>query len=98
VELHDQSAMILCGVNRVIQCGEFFECHEVLEAVWTPERGPAAVSAALIHFAVGLYHAQRGTGWGDGQLRKGFATGAYLPECEGVDGAAVSRCAETLRR
>ena len=41
---------------------EFFECHEVLEAVWTPARGPERLFLqGLIHFAApGLMIAMSG--------------------------------------
>jgi predicted metal-dependent hydrolase len=68
--------------------GEFFQCHEVLEEVWTPERGPRReFLQALIHVAVGFYHCQRGNSSGAcGQLRKGLRKlAAYLPQCEGID-------------
>jgi predicted metal-dependent hydrolase len=67
---------------------KFFHCHEVLEEVWTPERGPLReFLQALIHIAVGFYHCQRGNWAGArGQLRKGLRKLAiYLPECEGID-------------
>jgi predicted metal-dependent hydrolase len=73
---------------------EFFVCHEVLEAAWTPERGPRRVFLqALIHLAVGCYHGQRGNHMGAGrQLRKGLGKLAgYLPSCEGVDTARLYR-------
>jgi predicted metal-dependent hydrolase len=71
---------------------QFFVCHEVLEEVWTPERGPRRLFLqSLIHLAVGLYHWERGNP--DGairQLRKGLRKlGAYLPECEGIDTAQL---------
>jgi hypothetical protein len=68
--------------------GEFFECHEVLEAAWTPERGPRRLFLqSLIHMAVGFYHDQRGNSPGAlRQLRKGLRKlSAYLPVCERVD-------------
>lgn len=68
--------------------GDFFECHEVLEEEWTPERGPRRLFLqALIHVAVGLYHLDRGNAAGaKRQLRKGLRKLAgYLPECEGID-------------
>lgn len=68
--------------------GEFFQCHEVLEEAWTPERGPRRLFLqALIHIAVGFYHCQRGNSAGAcSQLRKGLRKLAvYLPECEGID-------------
>ena len=74
--------------------GEFFECHEVLELAWTPERGPRRLFLqSLIHVAVGLYHAERGNPTGARrQLRKGLRKLAgYLPACEGVDTARLHR-------
>ncbi len=66
---------------------EFFECHEVLEEIWTPSRGPERLFLqALIHFAVGFYHHQRGNQAGaERQLRKGLKKmEGCLPEFEGV--------------
>ena len=73
---------------------EFFACHEVLEAAWTPERGPRRVFLqSLIHLAVSCYHCQRGNHVGAGlQLRKGLRKLArYLPSCEGIDTARLHR-------
>ena len=79
--------------------GEFFECHEVLEAAWTPERGPRRLFLqALIHVAVGRYHCQRSNPAGASkQLRKALRKlGAYLPEYEGVDTARLACEARAL--
>jgi predicted metal-dependent hydrolase len=76
---------------------EFFDCHEVLEEAWTPERGPRReFLQALIHVAVGFHHCQRGNSAGAcGQLHKGLRKLAgYLPECEGIDTERLHR--ETL--
>src|SRR6202521_380306 len=73
--------------------GAFFECHEVLEESWTPERGPRRLLLqALIHVAVGSYHSRRGNPAGAvRQLRKALRKlAAYLPEYEGVDTAGVA--------
>jgi predicted metal-dependent hydrolase len=73
---------------------EFFECHEVLEEEWTPERGARRLFLqSLIHMAVGLYHAERGNPVGAiRQLRKGLKKLAgYLPSCEGIDTARLHR-------
>ena len=73
---------------------EFFVCHEVLEEIWTPERGPRRLFLqALIHFAVAFYHDQRGNPVGaTRQLRKGLRKiAAYLPVCEGIDTASLER-------
>ncbi len=77
---------------RLFNEREFFECHEVLEAVWTPERGPRRLFLqALIHLAVGFYHHTQGNREGTlRQLRKGLKKlAAYLPEREGVDTARL---------
>lgn len=76
---------------------EFFECHEVLEEAWTPQRGPRRLFLqALIHVAVGFYHCQRGNPPGArGQLRKALHKLApYLPSCEGIDTALLYRQAQ----
>jgi predicted metal-dependent hydrolase len=72
----------------------YFECHEVWEEVWTPERGPRRLFLqSLIHFAVALYHTERANPLGAGrQLRKGLRKlAAYLPSCEGIDTARLHR-------
>jgi hypothetical protein len=74
--------------------GNYFECHEVLEVAWTPERGPRRLFLqALIHMAVGFYHSERGNPLGaQRQLRKGLRKlAAYLPVCERVDTARLER-------
>jgi|SRR5579862_4716181 len=74
--------------------GEFFECHEVLEDLWRPMRGPRRLFLqAVIHFAVALYHHQQHNPAGARrQLRKSLKKLAgYLPEYEGVDTAALYR-------
>jgi len=74
--------------------GEFFECHEVLEELWTPMRGPHRLFLqALIHFAVAFYHQQRRNPVGAArQLRKALRKlEGYLPAYEGVDTATLYR-------
>lgn len=69
-------------------------CHEVLEEIWTPERGPRRLFLqALIHFAVAFYHDSRGNPVGaTRQLRKGMRKiAAYLPVCEEIDTARLDR-------
>ena len=73
---------------RLFNDEEFFQCHEVLEEAWKPERGPRRLFLqSLIHLAVGLYHCQRGNPVGASrQLRKGLKKlDAYMPSCEGID-------------
>jgi uncharacterized protein len=72
----------------------FFECHEVLEEEWTPERDPRRLFLqSLIHMAVGLYHSSRQNPVGASrQLRKGLRKLAgYLPACEDIDTARLHR-------
>ena len=74
--------------------GEFFECHEALEEVWTGENGPRRLFLqSLIHLAVGFYHNERANAEGARrQLRKGLRKlGPYLPSCEGIDTARLHR-------
>jgi len=71
---------------------EFFVCHEVLEEIWMPERGPRRrFLQAIIHFAVAFYHDQRSNPLGASrQLRKGLRKLApYLPSHEGIDTAQL---------
>ncbi|MBI3697845.1 MAG: DUF309 domain-containing protein [Acidobacteria bacterium] len=79
------------GIDLFNRC-EFFDCHEALEEIWRPARGPERLFLqALIHFAVGFYHHQRQNQEGaERQLRKGLTKIArYLPEFEGVDTARL---------
>lgn len=74
------------------RAGEFFTCHEVLEELWTPMRGPHRLFLqSLIHFAVAFYHLQRANRLGaERQLRKALRKlQPYLPAYEGVDTAAL---------
>jgi predicted metal-dependent hydrolase len=88
-----QAARLEHGI-RLFNEREFFVCHEVLEEEWTPERGPRRLFLqALIHMAVGLYHASRGNPVGAGrQIRKGLRKlSGYLPSCEGIDTERLHR-------
>ena len=72
----------------------YFECHEIWEELWTPERGPRRLFLqALIHFAVALYHRERQNPLGAvRQLRKGLTKlSGFLPACEGLDCARLHR-------
>jgi predicted metal-dependent hydrolase len=79
---------------RLFNNREFFECHEVLEQAWTPERGPRRLFLqGLIHLAVGFYHWERNNPAGAiRQLRKGLRKLApYLPFREGIDTERLHR-------
>ena len=74
--------------------GEFYDCHEVLEEVWTPTEQPDRwFLQSLIHFAVGFYHHSNGNVVGaTRQLGKGLKKiEPYLPQWDGVDTAAIER-------
>src|ERR1017187_703443 len=78
--------LYLCGIE-LYQAGEFFTCHEVLEELWTPMRGPHRLFLqALIHFAVAFYHQQRRNPLGaHRQWRKALRKiERYLPLYEGA--------------
>ena len=73
---------------------QFFECHEVLEEIWTPTVQPERwFLQSLIHFAVGFYHHQRGNVIGaTRQLSKGLRKiQGYLPEWGGVRTAEIEQ-------
>ena len=79
---------------ELYRTGHFFECHEVLEELWTPMRGPHRLFLqALIHFAVAFYHQQRRNPLGaERQLRKALRKiERYLPFYESVDTATLHR-------
>jgi predicted metal-dependent hydrolase len=84
---------VLRGIH-LFNAGEYFECHEVLEEVWTPERGARRIFLqALIHVAVGFYHSSRGNSAGaTRQLRKALRKlAASLPWAEGIDTDRLDR-------
>lgn len=72
----------------------FFECHEVIEELWTPATGPRRLFLqSLIHCAVAFHHHQRHNLTGAiRQLHKALAKlTPYLPSCEGIDTARLHR-------
>ncbi len=89
----------LARAQQLIDSGEFFAAHEVLEAAWKdappPERG---LWRALAQLAVGLTHAQRGNHVGAAALLLRAAAG--LRDCDGdlhgVEAAALATVADTL--
>ena len=84
---------------ELINTGEFFEAHEVLEAAWTPETGPRRqFLQAVIHVAVGSYHQTRRNAEGAcRQLRKALRKlEPHLPEREGIDTARLYRDTRSL--
>ena len=77
---------------ELINAGEFFEAHEVLEEAWISETGPRRqFLQAVIHVAVGSYHQTRQNSVGAcRQLRKALRKlKPHLPEREGIDTARL---------
>jgi uncharacterized protein len=81
----------------------FYECHEVLEELWTGARQPERwFLQSLIHFAVGFHHHQHANNAGASrQLAKGLRKiQSYLPEWGGIQTAhlerEVRRCLATI--
>jgi predicted metal-dependent hydrolase len=77
---------------ELINAGEFFEAHEVLEEVWTPETGQRRqFLQAVIHVAVGSHHQTQHNAVGAcRQLRKALRKlEPHLPEREGIDTARL---------
>ena len=74
--------------------GEFYDCHEVLEELWTGTHQPERwFLQSLIHFAVGFHHHQHDNAIGASrQLAKGLRKiQAYLPEWGGVHTAGIEQ-------
>ncbi len=89
----DTRALFQRGID-LFNAGEFFECHEVLEEVWTHSQQPDRwFLQSLIHFAVGFHHHRRNNRNGTTrQLRKGLRKiQAYLPEWDGVRTGPIER-------
>jgi uncharacterized protein len=77
--------------------GEFFECHEILEAVWLEASGEDKVFLqGLIQVAVSFYHLRRENLAGSGRLlRAGLEKLSSPSQCSQWINAASLR--ETLR-
>src|SRR4051794_40036036 len=72
--------------------GAYFECHEMLEELWTAERGSDRLFLqSLIHFSVAFHHYGRNNIDGARrQLRKALKKLAgYLPAHAGMDTLAL---------
>ena len=83
--------------------GEFFECHETLEALWLAEPGPLRrLYQGILQVGVAFHHQRRGNYRGTMRL---LASGIgyllpFAPRCLGVDVegllVAAVRCRDTL--
>jgi predicted metal-dependent hydrolase len=89
----DPQTLFKRGIELFNRC-EFYDCHEVLEELWTGTHQPERwFLQSLIHFAVGFHHHQHGNEVGASrQLTKGLRKiQAYLPEWGGVQTAAIEQ-------
>jgi uncharacterized protein len=89
----DAQALFNRGIELFNRC-EFYECHEVLEELWTGTHQPERwFVQSLIHFAVGFHHHQKDNAVGASlQLAKGLRKiQAYLPEWGGVQTAGIEQ-------
>ena len=86
-----QSERLRRGIELFNQ-GEFFECHEVLEAAWLEASGEQKqFLQGLIQIAVAFYHLRRGNPVGSARLmhaglQKLLSGSSPLPQ---VDGASL---------
>lgn len=97
VTLPPREALALA--QRLLDSGQPFHAHEVLEAAWRSATGRREGWKGLAQLAVGLTHARRGNARGAvALLRRGADTVASCPAgiLPGVDGAAVALSAHDL--
>lgn len=72
--------------------GEYFACHDTLEAFWLTEPGAVRdLYKGIIQIAAGLYHWENGNKPGCRKLlaRGIIYVGRYAPRCHGLDVAAL---------
>jgi len=90
------SAELLRGIEEFNR-GEFFECHETLEALWVEETDPVRyLYQGVLQVGVGCYHLKRGNHKGAiGLLRRGLLLlEPFGPVCRGIDVARFVRDAD----
>ena len=88
--------LVLRGIEEFNR-GEFFECHESLEAAWMQESGRVRyLYQGILQVGVGFYHLQNGNWRGaTGLLRNGTVRlKEFEPETLGVDIAKLVRESE----
>jgi hypothetical protein len=77
---------------RLFNAGAYYECHEVLEAIWRDERDPIRyLYQGILQIGVGLHHLRNGNFRGarlllDDGIDK---TRRFSPRCMGIDTAAL---------
>lgn len=92
------SQALLVGVRQFNE-GEYFACHETLEALWLAEGGPIRrFYQGILQVGVGLYHLQRGNERGALALlgRGRELLRPFAPVCQGLEVAALVQGAERV--
>jgi predicted metal-dependent hydrolase len=73
---------------RLFNAGEYYECHEALEAIWLEEKGPIRyLYQGILQIGVGFHHLRNGNFRGARLLlENGIAKiERFQPVCMGVD-------------
>jgi predicted metal-dependent hydrolase len=84
-------AELLLGIAQ-FNHGEYYECHETLEALWLAEPTPLRrLYQGILQVGVGLHHLRAGNYRGaSGLLARGRGhLEAFAPRCLGVDVASL---------
>lgn len=91
-------ALLLEGIAQFNR-GEYFACHETLEALWKAEPRPVReLYQGILQVGVALYHLERDNYRGTlNLLRTGIAhLTPFAPRCQGVDVAALLAAARAI--
>lgn len=88
------------GLNLFNQ-GEYFECHEVIEAAWNDEKAPVRMMyQGILQIGVACYHVQNQNWRGAMKLlERGIPkTKRFTPHCMGINIAKLLADAEAIRQ
>lgn len=99
ITLTTEEQRILDQTVEEINRGQFFEAHETLELTWAQCREHKRVFLqAVIHVAVGAYHASRGnrTGMERQFVKARRKLAPFLPSCAGIDTQALTATLDGL--
>ncbi|MBX5493182.1 MAG: DUF309 domain-containing protein [Chloroflexi bacterium] len=92
--------LLLAGIAQ-FNAGEYFECHETLEALWKAEHRPVReLYQGILQLAVALYHLQRGNYRGTLNLLRGARAhlAPFAPACQRVDVAGLLAAADAIEQ
>ncbi len=84
---------------RLFNAREYYECHEVLEAIWRDERDPIRyLYQGILQIGVGLHHLRNGNFRGASLLlHDGIdKTSRFTPTCMGIDTDALCEQSQRL--